>query len=49
MTIYERINPSYINKYEYEKFLSNDKGLVKEYSFNLSVYNKNKAEVVLKM
>ena len=47
MTIYERIKPYNINKYEYEKFLSNDKGLVREYAFNLSIYNKNKAEVIL--
>ncbi len=47
MTIYERIKPSDINKYEYEKFLSNDKELAREYAFNLSVYSKNKAEVIL--
>lgn len=47
MTIYERINPNDINKYEYEKFLSNDKELAREYAFNLSLYNKNKAEVIL--
>ncbi|MEW9095352.1 MAG: DUF1062 domain-containing protein [Clostridiaceae bacterium] len=48
MTIYERIKPYEINKYEYEKFLSNDKELAREYAFNLSIYNKNKAEVILK-
>lgn len=47
MTIYERIKPYEINKYEYEKFLSNDKELAREYAFNLSIYNKNKAEVIL--
>jgi hypothetical protein len=47
MTIYERIKPNDINKYEYEKFLSNDKELAREYAFNISVYNKNKAEVIL--
>lgn len=47
MTIYERIKPNDINKYEYEKFLSNDKELAREYAFNLNVYNKNKAEVIL--
>jgi len=47
MTIYERIKPSDISKYEYEKFLSNDKELARECTFNLSVYNKNKAEVML--
>lgn len=47
MTIYERIKHKDINKYEYEKFLSNDKELAREYAFNLSVYNKNKAEVIL--
>jgi hypothetical protein len=47
MTIYERIKPNDINKYEYEKFLSNDKELAREYAFNLSLYNKNKAEVIL--
>ncbi|WML37652.1 DUF1062 domain-containing protein [Clostridium sp. OS1-26] len=47
MTIYERMKPYEINKYEYERFLSNDKGLAREYAFNLSIYNKNKAEVIL--
>jgi len=47
MTIYERIKPKDINKCEYEKFLSNDKELAREYAFNLSIYNKNKAEVIL--
>lgn len=47
MTIYDRIKPGNINKYEYEKFLSNDKELAREYAFNLSIYNKNKAEVIL--
>jgi hypothetical protein len=47
MTIYERIKPNDINKYEYEKFLSNDRELAREYAFNLSFYNKNKAEVIL--
>ena len=46
MTICERINPNDINKYEYEKFLSNDKELARKCAFNLSVYNKNKAEVI---
>ncbi|EHJ00216.1 protein of unknown function DUF1062 [Clostridium sp. DL-VIII] len=47
MAIYERVKPHDINKYEYEKFLSNDEELVKEYAFNLSMYNKNKTEVIL--
>lgn len=47
MTIYERIKPNDIDKQEYEKFLSNDKELARKYAFNLSVYNKNKAEVIL--
>ena len=47
MTIYERIKPYEINKDEYEKFLSNDKELAREYAFNLSIYNKNKAEIIL--
>lgn len=47
MTIYERTKSCDINKYEYEKFLSNDKELAREYAFNLSIYNKNKAEVIL--
>lgn len=46
MTIYERIKPLDISRYEYEKFLSNDEDLAKEYSFNLDFYNKNKAEAV---
>ncbi len=47
MAVYERVKPHDINKYEYEKFLSNDKELVREYAFNLSMYNKNKTEVIL--
>lgn len=47
MTIYERINSSDISNYEYKKFLSNDKELAREYAFNLSVYNKNKARNIL--
>lgn len=47
MTIYERKKPYDINKNEYEKFLSNDKELAREYAYNLSIYNKNKAEVAL--
>ncbi|GAA0076802.1 DUF1062 domain-containing protein [Clostridium sp. CTA-5] len=47
MTIYERIKPCDINKYEYEKFFSNDKELARKYAFNLGIYNKNKAEVNL--
>ncbi|AQS11341.1 hypothetical protein CLOBY_34970 [Clostridium saccharobutylicum] len=47
MAIYERIKPYDINKHEYEKFLSNDKELAREYAFDLSIYNKNKAEVIL--
>ncbi|EKQ56811.1 MULTISPECIES: DUF1062 domain-containing protein [unclassified Clostridium] len=47
MTIYERINPVDINNQEYGKFLTNDKELVKKYAFDLRIYNKNKAEVIL--
>lgn len=47
MTIYERIKPHSINKQEYEKFLSNDRELAREYAFDLGVYIKNKAEVIL--
>ncbi|WP_315070209.1 DUF1062 domain-containing protein [uncultured Clostridium sp.] len=47
MAVYERVKSHDINKYEYEKFLSNDKELVREYAFNLSMYNKNKTEVIL--
>lgn len=47
MTIYERTKSSDIKKEEYENFLSNDKTLAREYAFNLSIYNKNKAEIVL--
>lgn len=47
MTIYERVKPHSINKHEYEKFLSNDRELAREYAFNLGVYSKNKAEVIL--
>ncbi|OOM81467.1 DUF1062 domain-containing protein [Clostridium sp. BL-8] len=47
MAIYERVKPHDINKAEYEKFLSNNNELVREYAFNLSMYNKNKTEVIL--
>jgi hypothetical protein len=47
MTIYDRINPFDIKKEEYEKFLANDRNLVKQYAFNLSLYTKIKAEVTL--
>jgi hypothetical protein len=47
MTIYERTKLSDIKKEEYENFLSNDKTLAREYAFSLSIYNKNKAEIVL--
>jgi len=47
MTIHERTKSCDINKYEYEKFLSNDKKLAREYAFNLSIHNKNKAEIIL--
>jgi len=42
MTIYERIKPYDINKYEYEKFLSNDKELAREYrnfrSYSIKIF-----------
>lgn len=47
MTIHERVKPHKINRNEYEKFLVNDVNLIKEYAFNLSVYSKNKVEVIL--
>ena len=47
MTIYERTKPCDISKDEYEKFLSNDKELARKYAFNISIYNKNKAEIIL--
>lgn len=47
LTIYERTKPCDIDKYKYEKFLSNDKELAREYAFDLNIYNKNKAEVIL--
>lgn len=47
MTIYERIKPCNISKHEYNKFLSNDRELAREYAFNSSIYSKNKAEVFL--
>lgn len=47
MTIYERIKPCNISKQEYDKFLSNDSELAKKYAFNLRIYSKNKAEIVL--
>ncbi|MDS0525670.1 DUF1062 domain-containing protein [Clostridium sp. SHJSY1] len=48
MTIYERIKPHEINKYEYEKFISNSKELVRKYAFDISIYNANKADYCLK-
>lgn len=47
MTIYERIKPYAISKQEYDKFLSNDRELTREYAFNLGIYSKNKAEAIL--
>ncbi len=47
MTIYERKKPCNISKHEYNKFLSNDRELAREYAFNSSIYSKNKAEVFL--
>lgn len=47
MTIYERIKPSDINKEEYDKFLANDKDFARQYAFNIGLYNRNKAEIVL--
>ena len=47
MAIYERVNPREIDKEEYKSFLSNDKNLVKMYSFDIGIYRKNKAEVIL--
>jgi hypothetical protein len=47
MTIHERIKPCNISKQEYDKFLSNDRELAREYAFNSSIYSKNKAEVIL--
>lgn len=47
MTIYERIKPCNISKHEYDRFLSNDRELAREYAFNLGIYSKNKAEVIL--
>jgi len=47
MTIYERIKHCNVSKHEYDKFLSNDRELAREYAFNLSIYSKNKAEVIL--
>lgn len=46
MTIYERINPSDIDRQLYEKFAANDEELAVQYGFDLSAYNRNKAEVV---
>lgn len=47
MTIYERIKPHTLNKQEYDKFLSNNRELAREYAFDLGLYSKNKAEVNL--
>jgi len=42
MTIYERVKPCNISKTEYDKFLSNDRELAREYAFDSSIYSKNK-------
>jgi hypothetical protein len=47
MTIFERIKPCNLSKHEYDKFLSNDTELAREYAFNSSIYSRNKAEVIL--
>lgn len=47
MTIHERVKSHEIKRSEYEKFLVNDENLIKEYAFNLSLYSKNKVEVIL--
>lgn len=45
MSIYERINPKDITLDEYNKFLSNDINLAVEYSFNSSIFKKNKVNL----
>lgn len=47
MTLYERVKPHEISPLEYEGFLSNDKELVRAYAFNIGIYSKNKAEILL--
>ena len=47
MTIYKRIWPCDISNDEFDKFLSNDRELAREYAFNIGIYSKNKAEVIL--
>ena len=47
MTLYERIKPHEISPFEYEGFLANDKDLVRAYAFNIGIYSKNKAEILL--
>ena len=47
MTIYERVSPKDIDKEEYEGFLSNDLELAKKYGFDIGLYMKNRAEVIL--
>lgn len=46
MTLYERIKPRDINHEVYEKFLANDKELVDIYGFDISLHNRNKAELL---
>lgn len=46
MTVYERVNPSDIDRDLYDKFLANDLQLAKEYAFDMSMYSRNKSEVV---
>ncbi len=45
MTIYTRINPSKLERDEYEKYLANDYELAMQYGFDAQVLQKNKLEV----
>lgn len=46
LTLYERISPGDIDQKEYEKLLANDKELAEIYGFDISVHNRNKAELI---
>lgn len=45
LTIYERQKAKSVTNEEYERFLSNDEELAKEYGMNFQFFKKNKAEV----
>lgn len=45
LSIYERVKPSSLRTEEYQRFLSNDILLAKEYGNNKSLFERNRAEI----